>query len=72
MRDDIIFWALSRDNYKRYWLERDAPLGWDLPLLPEAGGNARTLEPAAAREAYRASHAKSPSRRDHGLQRPSQ
>ncbi|CAK0842076.1 unnamed protein product, partial [Prorocentrum cordatum] len=52
MRDDILFWAMSRDNCKRYWLENDAPTGCDLPLLPEAGGNAR-LEPAAAREAYR-------------------
>eukprot|EP00959_Pyramimonas_sp_CCMP1952_P096382 2014886-Pyramimonas_sp.AAC.1 len=51
MRDDILFWALSHDNYKRYWLEHDTPIGCDLPLLPEAGGDTRTLEPAAAREA---------------------
>eukprot|EP00959_Pyramimonas_sp_CCMP1952_P116728 2439717-Pyramimonas_sp.AAC.1 len=40
MRGDILFWALSRDNCKRYWLEHDAPVVCDLPLLPEAGGGA--------------------------------
>eukprot|EP00959_Pyramimonas_sp_CCMP1952_P287041 6002792-Pyramimonas_sp.AAC.1 len=53
MRDDILCWVLSRPNYKRFWLECDAPIGCDLPLLPEAGGNTRA-QPAAAREAYHA------------------
>eukprot|EP00959_Pyramimonas_sp_CCMP1952_P382033 8005445-Pyramimonas_sp.AAC.1 len=41
IRDDIIMWAFSYETYTEFFKQNDTPIGQDLILLPEAGGDTR-------------------------------
>eukprot|EP00959_Pyramimonas_sp_CCMP1952_P255046 5327188-Pyramimonas_sp.AAC.1 len=41
IRDDIMMWAFSHEDYKAFFKRNDTPVGQDLILLPEADGDTR-------------------------------
>eukprot|EP00959_Pyramimonas_sp_CCMP1952_P462881 9483974-Pyramimonas_sp.AAC.1 len=36
-----MMWAFSHEDYKEFFAQNDAPVGQDLIVLPEAGGDTR-------------------------------
>eukprot|EP00959_Pyramimonas_sp_CCMP1952_P474043 9502769-Pyramimonas_sp.AAC.1 len=41
IRDDIMMWAFSYETYAEFFKQNDSPIGQDLVLVPEAGGDTR-------------------------------